>query len=254
MQDPDLTGGMQVPCPVPASFIWHARRDLYSMKIAIFQHEPTEPAGYLEQVFSEHTIPVEYIRLCETGAVPRTNATHLVFMGGPMSVNNEREFPYLNEEKELIRKSAKNRQRVLGICLGAQLIASAFGAPVYRSVPETGWHLLETVPESPGVLSRFPAHFPVFQLHGETFAIPYGGRLLCTGDRVKNQGFAIGSCLGLQFHLEMTGEIIRDWSRGLKRYDREKIARDTPRYLAESNRLCRIVAEDFAGVSRSRPA
>jgi GMP synthase-like glutamine amidotransferase len=104
------------------------------------------------------------------------------------------------------------------------------------------------------VFAGFPEKFPVFQLHGETFAIPYGRRLHCTGDRVKNQRFAIGSCLGLQFHLEMTGKIIRDWSRGLKRYDREKIARDTPRYLAESNRLCRIVAEDFAGVSRSRPA
>jgi len=224
------------------------------MKVAIFQHEPTEPAGYLEQVFAEHNIPFVYVRLCETGAVPRTDATHLVFMGGPMSVNDEREYPYLKEEKELIRKSAKKRQRVLGICLGAQLIASAFGAPVYRYVSETGWHELETVPECPGVLARFPEKFPVFQLHGETFAVPYGGRLLCTGAKVRNQGFAIGTCLGLQFHLEMTGEIIRDWSRGLKRYDREMIARDTPRYLAESNRLCRIVAEDFIGVSRSRPA
>jgi GMP synthase-like glutamine amidotransferase len=224
------------------------------MKIAIFQHERTEPAGYLEQVFAEHNIPFEYIRLCETGAVPRTDATHLVFLGGSMSVNDEREFPYLREEKELIRRSMKKRQRVLGICLGAQLIASAFGAPVYRFVTETGWHGLEKVPDCPGVLSRFPEKFPAFQLHGETFGLPYGGRLLCTGSRVKNQGFAIGTCLGLQFHLEMTGEIIRDWSRGLKRYDRERIARDTPRYLAESNRLCRIVAEDFAGVRADRRA
>ena len=224
------------------------------MKIAVFQHEPTEPAGYLEQVFSEHTIPVEYIRLCETGAVPRTDATHLVFMGGPMSVNDEREYPYLKEEKALIRRAAKKRQRVLGICLGAQLIASAFGAPVYRSLTETGWHELEKVPGCTGVFAGFPEKFPVFQLHGETFAIPYRGRLLCTGGKVKNQGFSIGTSLGLQFHLEMTGEIIRDWSRGLKRYDRERIARDTPRYLAESNRLCRIVAEDFAGVRADRRA
>ncbi len=84
------------------------------MKVAIFQHEPTEPAGYLEQVFAEHNIPFEYIRLCETGAVPRTDATHLVFMGGPMSVNDEREFPYLREEKELIRRSVKKRQQCRG--------------------------------------------------------------------------------------------------------------------------------------------
>jgi GMP synthase (glutamine-hydrolysing) len=103
------------------------------------------------------------------------------------------------------------------------------------------------VPESPGVFSAFPAKFHVFQLHGETFALPYGGRLMCTGDRVKNQGFRMKNCLGLQFHLEMTGEMIRAWSRILKKHDRDKIARDTPRYLAGSNRLCRLVAEDFIG-------
>ena len=215
------------------------------MKIALFQHERTEPSGYLEQVFSEHNVPFAYVRLYETGEIPRTDATHLVFMGGPMSVNDEGEFPYLKAEKELIKKSVKNRQKVLGICLGAQLIASASGAPVYRFVTETGWHEVATVPESPGVFSGFPEKFYVFQLHGETFDIPYGGRLVCTGDRVKNQGFKIKNCLGLQFHLEMTGEMIRAWSRGLKKHDREKIASGTPRYLAESNRLCRLVAEDF---------
>jgi GMP synthase-like glutamine amidotransferase len=217
------------------------------MKVAIFQHEPTEPSGYLEEVFSDHQVPFDYVRLYETGEIPCTNATHLVFMGGPMSVNDEREFPYLKEEKELIRKSAKNRQKVLGICLGAQLIASAYGAPVYRFVRETGWHGLATVPGSTGVFAAFPETFSVFQLHGETFALPYGAKLVCTGDRVRNQGFRTKNCLGLQFHLEMTGEMIRAWSRDVKKYDREKIARDTPRYLAGSNRLCRLVAEDFIG-------
>jgi GMP synthase (glutamine-hydrolysing) len=190
------------------------------MNFAVFQHERTEPLGYLEQVFSEHDIPFEYVRLYETGEVPRTDATHLVFMGGPMSVNDEQEHPYLKQEKELIRKSVKDRQKVLGICLGAQLIASAFGAPVYKYISETGWHELDKVPESPGVFAEFPEKFHVFQLHGETFALPYRGRLLCSGNRVKNQGFRINNCLGLQFHLEMTGEIIRQWSCSLKRYDR----------------------------------
>jgi GMP synthase-like glutamine amidotransferase len=215
------------------------------MNVAVFQHEPTEPLGYLEQVFCEQNVPFEYIRLYETGEVPRINATHLVFMGGPMSVNDEREYPYLKQEKELIRRSDGNRQKVLGICLGAQLIASATGAPVFHYIQETGWHELKKAPESDGILREFPEKFHVFQLHGETFEIPYGGRLLCTGDRVKNQGFRLNNCLGLQFHLEMTGEIIRTWSRSLKRHEQEKIARDTPRYLAKSNRLCRMVAEDF---------
>jgi GMP synthase (glutamine-hydrolysing) len=217
------------------------------MKIAIFQHEPSEPSGYFEQVFSEYTIPMEYIRLYETGEVPCTDATHLVFMGGPMSVNDEKEYPYLKQEKDLIRRARKEHRNVLGICLGAQLIASAYGAPVYRFVTETGWHPLEKVPASPEIFPSFPDRFFVFQLHGETFAIPYRGKLLFTGERVKNQGFRIDRCLGLQFHLELTGEIIHNWSRSLKKYEREKIARDTPRYLTGSNRLCRLVAEDFIG-------
>ena len=215
------------------------------MNIVVFQHECTESLGYLEQVFGEHSVPFEYIRLYETGEIPQFNATHLIFMGGPMSVSDEREYPYLKQEKELIRRSAKNRQKVLGICLGAQLIASAFGAPVYHYITETGWHELEKVPDTAGIFTEFPQRFHVFQLHGDTFALPYGARLLCTGNRVKNQGFSIKNCLGLQFHLEMTGEIIGIWSRGLRKHDREKIARDTPRFLEKSNRLCRLVAEDF---------
>jgi GMP synthase (glutamine-hydrolysing) len=215
------------------------------MKVAVFQHEPAEPLGYLEQVFLYHKVPFEYIPLYETGEVPCMDATHLVFMGGPMSVNDDWDYPYLKQEKKLIRNSTKNRQKVLGICLGAQLIASAFGAPVYHYVTETGWHELQKVTESTGVFQKFPEKFHVFQLHGDTFTIPYGGRLLCMGDRVKNQGFRINNCLGLQFHLEMTKKIIDDWSRSLKKYDRAKIARDTPRYLAGSNRLCQLVAVDF---------
>ena len=77
------------------------------MKIAIFQHAASEPAGYFETVFSEHKIPHEYIRLYETNEVPATGATHFMFMGGPMSVNDEKELPYLKEEKALIRNAVK---------------------------------------------------------------------------------------------------------------------------------------------------
>jgi len=162
-----------------------------------------------------------------------------------MSVNDEREFPWLKQEKELIRRSVKAGQNVLGICLGAQLIASAHGAKVYRFVNETGWSLISRAQNAEGIISAFPEQFHVFQIHGETFGIPYGGRLLAYGTNVRNQAFSCRNACGLQFHLEMTGDIIRDWSKDLGSYQRAKIARDTPRYLAESNRLCRMVAEDF---------
>jgi GMP synthase (glutamine-hydrolysing) len=215
-------------------------------KVAIFQHVPNEPSGYLETIFHDNKIPFDYIRLYDTHEVPPTrDASHLVFMGGPMSVNDEEKWPWLKQEKELIRRSVKAGQKVLGICLGAQLIASAHGARVYPFVQEIGWHPLERATNSYGIFSSFPEQFHVFQLHRETFEIPCRGRLLAYGKNVRNQAFAYRNALGLQFHLEMTDTIIREWSKDLRKHQWSVIARDTPRYLAESNRLCRLVVEDF---------
>jgi GMP synthase (glutamine-hydrolysing) len=162
-----------------------------------------------------------------------------------MSVNDEEKFPWLIREKELIRRSAKTGQKVLGICLGAQLIASAYGAPVFPFVNETGWHMLNRENNAGGIFSCFPDQFPVFQLHGETFEIPCGGRLLAYGTKVRNQAFSCRNALGVQFHLELTYDIIRDWSKSFKTHQKLKISRDTPRFIDESNRLCRLVAEEF---------
>ena len=132
------------------------------MKIAIFQHAASEPAGYFETVFSEHKIPHEYIRLYETNEVPATGATHFMFMGGPMSVNDEKELP-VPERRKGPDPERRETGPVLGICLGAQLIASAFGAKVYPYRQETGWCRLIREPDLPGAL------FPV---PGTVFGIP----------------------------------------------------------------------------------
>jgi len=215
------------------------------MKIAIFQHTASEPAGYSETVFAEQGVPYEYIHLDETGEIPAIEATHFLFMGGPMSVNDEQELPYLKEEKALIRDAVQKGRPVLGICLGAQLIASAFGARVYPYKQETGWCRLLREPAVEGVFLAFPAQFHVFQLHGETFDLPAGARLLCTGDAVKNQAFTYKTALGLQFHLELTDTIIREWTHDMDAATKKKILIETPRYITESNRLCRQIAETF---------
>jgi len=220
-------------------------------KVAIFQHVPNEPAGYFETVFRQNEIPFEYIRVYETNEIPRIqDATHLIFLGGPMSVNDEHEFPWLVQEKELIRRSEKKDRKILGICLGAQLIASAHGSKVYKYVNETGWSELNRVNDAVGIFSGFPEKFHVFQLHGETFEIPYGGRLLALGNEVRNQAFSFRNSLGLQFHLELTEDIIRDWLKDLRTFQRDRISRDTPLYLTESNRLCKLIAEDFFGCQK----
>jgi GMP synthase-like glutamine amidotransferase len=141
--------------------------------------------GIFEEIFSEQDIPFGYIRLYETSEIPvEIYASHLIFMGGPMSVNDEREFPWLAEEKALIRDSVRRGHPVLGICLGAQLIASAHGARVYCSTAEYGWCGIRKVGEGP--FARFADSFRAFQLHGETFDIPGGGTILCTCNRVRN--------------------------------------------------------------------
>ena len=78
-----------------------------TIRVRAFQHTPAEPLGYLEQIFSAEEIPFEYARLWDGDPVSAGNATHLVFLGGPMSVNDEREHPWLNEEKELIRRAVR---------------------------------------------------------------------------------------------------------------------------------------------------
>jgi GMP synthase-like glutamine amidotransferase len=221
-------------------------------KIAIFQHVPNEPLGYFETIFHDRNIPFEYIRLYDTHEVPPIrNVSHLVFMGGPMSVNDEDTHPWLKQEKELIRRSVKAGQKVLGVCLGAQLIASAHGARVYPFVQETGWQPLKRATSASGILASLPEQFHVFQLHGETFEIPCHGRLLAYGKNVRNQAFSYKNALGLQFHLEMTDTIVREWSKDLRKHQQSTIIRNTHRYLAESNRLCQMVAEDFISTART---
>jgi GMP synthase-like glutamine amidotransferase len=217
------------------------------MNIAIFQHTPTEPPGFFGQVFSERDIPCEYIRLYEQQEMPNVCPTHALLLGGPMSVNDEQDYPYLKEEKAFIRRMVKENKRVLGICLGAQLIAAAFGAKVYPYVREVGWHEVACEPATTGVFGSLPRRFAVFQFHRETFGIPYGGKLLCRGSMVKNQAFSYRTALGLQFHLELTEAILRDWSCDLRRSERDKCTHETLRHLAESNRICRLIADDFIG-------
>src|SRR6185312_16916190 len=132
-----------------------------------------------------------------------------VIMGAPMSVNDEHLYPWLKEEKILVGNAIESRRAVLGICLGAQMIASAMGAPVYRGrEKEIGWFPVRRVAGS-GAGALFPKTFTPLHWHGETFDLPAGAIRLAETDAVPNQAFQVGSAIGLQFHLEATPESIR---------------------------------------------
>ena len=158
-----------------------------------------------------------------------------------MSVNDESGYPFLVEEKRLIREMIARSRPVLGICLGAQMIASATGAIVSPCQKEVGWSPVRWIETLPG----FPEDTMVFQWHGESFDLPEGAQLVCSGGRVENQAFFLGSALGVQFHIEVTGEMIRRWTTGHD--DQESIRRDTEKYIRGSNRLCSRITEDFLG-------
>jgi GMP synthase-like glutamine amidotransferase len=137
----------------------------------------------------------------------------LVVMGGPMSVHDEREYPWLVHEKALVARSLKAEKKVLGICLGAQILANVLGSRVYKSrEKEIGWFPVQLRPEarrSPRTRS-WPESFTPFHWHGETFDLPTGSIHLAGTDNCPNQAFEYGSALGIQFHLEMTPEGARD--------------------------------------------
>jgi len=184
-------------------------------RVFAFRHVPFEDLGLIRAPLEERGISIEYADLYLSGAPfpDVTQAAGLIFMGGPMSANDD--LPYLRQELQLISQAIERRQPVLGVCLGAQLIAKALGAKVYRNaVKEIGWfeiHLTEAAACDPLLAGLGPAE-TVFHWHGETFDLPPGAEWLAYSEACRNQAFRAGAGVyGLQFHLEVTPAMIEDW-------------------------------------------
>ena len=140
------------------------------------QHVPFEGLGSIEAWLLKNRATVSVTRFFERAALPGLDEFDLlVIMGGPMSVNDERAHSWLKEEKAFAAKAIDAGKAVLGVCLGAQLIASALGARVRRNAfPEIGWFPLESMTDSAaqGILGALPGRFEAFHWHGETFDLP----------------------------------------------------------------------------------
>jgi GMP synthase (glutamine-hydrolysing) len=209
--------------------------------IGVFRHGIDESAGYLEEVLETSGRLFRVFNLWEDDEVPSNGFSHLILLGGKMSVNDEGEYPFLKKEKQVIRAMIARSRPVLGVCLGAQMIASALGARVYPCEKEVGWSPVTWIDPSPGI----PADSMVFQWHGETFDLPDGAQLICRGELVENQAFIRDSALGVQFHIEVTNEMIRKWTAD--RDDRASLTRDTERYIQGSRQLCNRITVAFIG-------
>jgi GMP synthase-like glutamine amidotransferase len=177
------------------------------MRAHFLQHVPFEGLGSIEPWLKAAGYEITNTKLFESAEFPDLkNIDLLVVMGGPMSVNDEDKFPWLISEKQFIREAINSGTPVLGICLGAQLIAGAMGALVYRnSAKEIGWFPIYGTSSNNSSIFRFPPSMKVFHWHGETFDLPSGAFRLAKSDGCENQAFQFGkSVIGLQFHLETT--------------------------------------------------
>jgi GMP synthase-like glutamine amidotransferase len=180
------------------------------MKVHVLQHAPFEDIGSIRFWLDERGAEVSYTRFFAGDSVPVLAGFDMVIaMGGPMSVNDEGDLPWLADEKLAIRDAIAGDIPVLGICLGAQLIASALGARVYRNaVKEIGWFPIRALAGS-GPSFGFPSECTVFHWHGETFELPEGATPLARSEGCEHQAFQLKrNVIGLQFHPEMTPDSV----------------------------------------------
>jgi len=177
------------------------------MRAHYLQHIPFEGLGSIAPWLEASGYEITGTKLFESAKYPNLKEIDLLMiLGGPMSINDKDEFSWLTSEKQFIHESINSGKPVLGICLGAQLIASALGARVYRnSVKEIGWFPIYGISSNNNSIFSFPPSVKVFHWHGETFDLPSGATRLAKSDVCENQAFQFGnSVIGLQFHLETT--------------------------------------------------
>ncbi len=183
------------------------------MHLHYLQHVPFETPAYIKIWGHQNNHPLTGTHLYRNEKLQSIDVNTidvLVVLGGPMGVHDEEEYPWLSREKDFIRACIKRDKKVLGICLGAQLIADVLGAEVV-SMPEKeiGWFPIrwtEAACNHP-ILDFLPDRQTVLHWHGDRFEIPDGAIPLAESEACSNQGFMVDNhVLGLQFHLEMTLE------------------------------------------------
>lgn len=210
------------------------------MRIHYFQHVPFEGLGCIETWTQEKGHTLTYTRFYEEGVIPSVDEYDwLIIMGGPMGVDDEDGFSWLKAEKKAIKEAIKHKKKMLGICLGSQLIASVLGAKVYSNKEkEIGWFNITVDPESYALFGDREDRFPVFHWHGDTFELPEGAQLLASSDACKNQGYLVDQrIIGLQFHFEVTEESLESMVQNGKNELLEKspYIQPAPIILAKAN-------------------
>ncbi len=187
------------------------------MKIAVLQHAAFEGPGEIAAWAAQHGYAVNIHHLYKGDALPRQeDFDFLVVMGGEMNIYQYRDWPWLKPEREFIESALANAKRVIGICLGAQLIADALGARVFQNPQhELGWLPITWTGEARAAFPGLPATGSVLHWHGDTFNLPEGATRLAASEGCPEQGFFIkDKCLALQFHMEVDPGLVEEYVAG----------------------------------------
>lgn len=184
------------------------------IRFLILQHEPVEGPGYIIDWIENNGHCFTLVKFYRDDALP-PHATYdaLVVMGGSMSVNDTKKYAWLNYEKQYIREAVNKGKKVMGICLGAQMVASVLGADVYANPePEIGFFEISKTGAEHDFTKNMPQKAMVFHWHGETFDLPKGAILLASSEACAHQIFAFGNnVIGIQCHFEITEKIIQQF-------------------------------------------
>lgn len=186
------------------------------MRVLVIQHHPQEGPGWLGQYLQEQGHELILAHAWAGQALPATTQGFdaLLCLGGPMNVYEEAAHPWLKDEDRLLKNALAADCPLLGVCLGAQLIAKAGGAAVSKApVKEVGWRqvALTAAGQADPLFAGLGPGLTVLQWHEDTFALAPGARLLASGAEVPHQAFGLGRAYGLQFHVEASPEMAQAW-------------------------------------------
>ncbi|MEJ5173078.1 MAG: type 1 glutamine amidotransferase [Hydrogenothermaceae bacterium] len=225
-----------------------------SGKVLAIRHVKIEHAGMIEEILHKRDCIIEYVDTANGGVVkdPLEEYALILVLGGYMGAYEESIYPFLSYEFKIIEKALELDIPLLGICLGSQMLAKVLGSRVYKGEKgkEIGFFDVYKVSDHP-YFYEFPKILKVFQWHGDTFDLPAGAERVFTSDRYENQGFVYKRAIGLQFHIEVNQEMIKEWLREYKdeilqeNLIPEKIKEDAMKYVLTLKNYLKVLLDKF---------